>query len=157
MNKLDGRDSQQKTRNKTSDYSEDNRKEEREAMNNTNESEMTEKHMKIENIALIGETPIGQKEYQSPRISTGDCEDIPDEDLDVATVSDLENLLIEMGALQETVERLIRLGKEISPTSDDDIELDPYQIIQDVMVSISDANESLVDIADELESEGGQE
>ena len=57
MNKMDGRESQQKTRNKTSDYSEDNRKEEREAMNNTNENEMTEKQMKIENKAPIGDKP----------------------------------------------------------------------------------------------------
>ena len=94
---------------------------------------------------------------ESSSISSGDDDDIPDEDLDVATISDLENLLIEMGALQETVERLIRLGKDISPISDDEMELDPYQIIQDAMVSISDANETLVDIADELEAEGGQE
>mgnify|MGYP003582741073 CR=1 FL=1 len=57
MNNMDGRDSQQETRNKTSDYSEDNRKEERETMNNTNESEMTEKQMKIENKGMVVGTP----------------------------------------------------------------------------------------------------
>lgn len=45
MNNMNERDSQQETKNKTSDYSEDGRKEERETMNNTNENEMTEKQI----------------------------------------------------------------------------------------------------------------
>lgn len=93
----------------------------------------------------------------SSSISSGDDDAILEKDLDIVTISDLEDLHIELEALRKTVWRLIRLGKYIPMISDEVMELNPCQIIQDLMVSISDANETLVDIADELEAIGGQQ